>query len=82
MENNINWQFVKSMDDLIGKLAYEDMLVAQPNRRKPTSRIKPYRLSENTLYVLETKNNYLNGVITEEEAKTIILKQKLYGKAI
>ena len=82
MNENINWSFVESMDKVIGKLAFADMLAAQPKNRKIGSKIKPYSLSQNTQYIKETKDNYVKGSITEEEAKAIMLRQKLCGNAI
>lgn len=79
---DINWSFVKSCNEIIAKLSYEDMLNAQPKNRKVGSKIKPYSLSQNTIYILETKNKYVKGEITEEEAKAILLRQKLCGNII
>ena len=82
MENNINMKFVESCNKVIAELSYQDMLAKQPKNRKSNDRIKPYSLSQNTIYILETKQNYINGSITEEEAKTILLRQKLCGNVI
>lgn len=82
MKNNINREFIKSCDDVIAELSYKDMLASQPKNRKPNSKIKPYSLSQNTLYILEIKKDYINGIITEEEAKAILLRQKLCGNVI
>ena len=78
----INWSFVKSCDKVIGELAYEDMLRAQPKKRSKTGNIHPYSLSQNTQYLQDTKNAYTQGKITEEEAKHIFLRQKMCGNAI
>ena len=82
MKNNINWNFVKSCDDVIAELSYKDMLARQPKNRKMGDKIKPYSLSQNTLYILKTKEEYLKGIITEEEAKAILLRQKICGNVI
>jgi hypothetical protein len=58
-----------------------NMLKAQTKHGKH-GKINPYSLSQNTIYILETKNDYINGKITEEEAKSIILRQKLCGNII
>jgi len=80
--DNINWEFVKSCDNLIAKLAYSDMIQAQGKNRKVGSKIKSYSLSANTQYLQDTKKDYCNGIITEEEAKAIFLRQKLCGNVL
>jgi len=79
--DNINWDAVKGMDKTISELAYQDMIAVQPGRRIGR-KVKPYSLSQNTVYLLETKNDYTQGRITEEEAKTIFLRQRICGNAV
>lgn len=86
MENEIkiNWSFIQSCDKLIGELAYQDML----NHRNKLSKAKQknykggYSLSANTEYLLKTKKDYVSGIINEESAKAIFLRQKLCGNAL
>jgi len=80
--NNINMTFINGCNKTISELSYQDMLKAQPKNRKAMTKIKHYSLSQNTLYLLETKQAYIKGDITEEEAKTIFLRQKMSGNVI
>jgi len=80
--DNINWEFVKGCDKLIGELAYQDMMHAQPKKRSKSGKVHSYSLSQNTQYLQDTKNDYTGGKITEEEAKAIFLRQRICGNVI
>lgn len=67
-----------SFQKLIGELSMQDFLAQKGKKKK----LKSYSLSANTEYIIECRNQFMSGELTEEEAKTIILKQKLIGKAI
>ena len=81
MNNNINWDAVKGMDKTIGECAFLDMKKAQPKKPK-FGKVYPYSLSANTIYLQETKNRYVSGEITEEEAKVIFLRQRTCGNVL
>jgi len=82
--NNINWNFIKSCDKVIGELSFADMMSHKQKLSKAKQRNYKggYSLSANTEYLIEVKNDYMNGKITEEYAKGMFLKQKLCGNAV
>ena len=83
-ENNINWLFIESCDKVIGELSYQDMVShkSKLSKAKQQNYKGGYSLSENTHYLVDTRNDYLKGKITEEEAKAIFLRQKLCGNIL
>jgi plasmid maintenance system killer protein len=80
----INKSFIEMCDRVIGELSYQDMMQHKSKLSKAKQRNYKggYSLSQNTQYLLETKIDYINGKITEEEAKAIFLRQNVCGNVL
>lgn len=80
--NDISWLFVESCNKVIAKSSDADLQTEMKNRKiKFASKIKRYSISENTKHLIEVRDDYVNGKISEEEAKAVFLSQKLNGNA-
>lgn len=80
----LNSGFLAMCDRVISACSFQDMMQHKNKLSKAKQRNYKggYSLSQNTLYLLETKNAYINGEITEEEAKAVFLRQNVCGNQI
>ena len=77
-ETLMNRQFLAMCDRIIAEHAYADMF----RHKKRTGKRAGYSLSPNTEFLLDVKKAYLAGEISEEEAKAVFLKQRLFGNLV
>lgn len=69
-----------AVEKIIKELAMKDFLAVNPigkDGRRKYKHHKPYSLSEETLFFVQLKNDYLEDKITEEEYKRECLKYNL-----
>ena len=74
---------INAVEKIIKELAMKDFLVTNPvdkNGRRRYSYHRPYSLSDETLFFVKLKNDYLNDKISEEEYKAECLKYNLRNK--
>ena len=77
---------VKAIDKIISELSHRDYVAAHErffkHRKKVDKKGNPvqfpgYSLAQDTMEAIETKHDYINGKITEEEYKSYCLKYNL-----
>ena len=72
-----------AIDKIISELAYKDYLRYNPRKkdgRPKHKKYRPYTLSIETQNAREVKNNYVSGLISENDYKAYCLRYNLINK--